>query len=91
MKVLITGAGGFLGGYFAQHLDCDIDARDRQGLDLVDADQVRSVLRSGQYDVVLHCASAGRDAVRSVANQIIENNAKIEFDFNEVSFCDFGN
>jgi dTDP-4-dehydrorhamnose reductase len=74
MKVLITGAGGFLGGYFAQHLDCDIDARDRQGLDLVDADQVRSVLRSGQYDVVLHCASAGRDAVRSVGYQIIKNN-----------------
>lgn len=74
MKVLITGANGFLGTYFARHLDCDLDAYGRADLDLTNADQVKSCVKSGGYDVILHCASAGRNHARSFESNIIENN-----------------
>lgn len=79
MKVLITGAGGFLGTYFAQHLDCDVDAPDRNQLDLTNRDRLLSQLKTGRYDVILHCASAGRNTARSFESYIIENNLQ--------SFC----
>lgn len=74
MKVLITGAGGFLGTYFAQHLDCDVDAPDRSQLDMTNRDQVARQLKTGRYDVILHCASAGRNTARSFDSHIVENN-----------------
>lgn len=74
MKVLITGAGGFLGRYFAQHLDGELDPRDRSTLNLTDTEAVRHCLVKGQYDVVLHCASAGRNSSRSFDPAIVINN-----------------
>lgn len=74
MKILITGAGGFLGTYFAQHLDHDVDALDRGRLDLTHSEAVTKQLRQGQYDVILHCASAGRNTARSMDPDIVTNN-----------------
>lgn len=74
MKVLITGAGGFLGTYFAQHLDHDVDAPNRQDLNLTNSAEVAKQLRSGHYDVILHCASAGRNTAKSMDADIATNN-----------------
>lgn len=74
MKVLITGAGGFLGTYFARHLDHDVDAPNRQDLDLTNSQAVAQQLRAGRYDVVLNCASAGRNTARSMDPDIVTNN-----------------
>jgi dTDP-4-dehydrorhamnose reductase len=74
LKVLITGAGGFIGSYFATHLTHDIDACGRQELDLTNADQLRQRLNTEKYDAVIHCASAGRNTARSVDSSIELNN-----------------
>jgi dTDP-4-dehydrorhamnose reductase len=74
LKVLITGAGGFLGKYFAQHLGHDTHALDRSTLDLTNSEQVKFQLKSGQYDVIIHCASVGRNTAKSFDTNIIQNN-----------------
>ena len=74
MKVLITGAGGFIGSYFTNHLAHDIDACDRQTLDLTNATQLRQQLQAEKYDAVIHCASAGRNTARSIDPAIKLNN-----------------
>jgi len=74
LKILVTGAGGFLGQYFAQHLNYEVDACDRHALDLTNAQAVQDRLQSEQYDAVLHCASAGRNVARVIDNTIETNN-----------------
>ena len=74
MKILVTGAGGFLGQYFAQHLGYEVDACDRHTLNLTNARAVQDRLQSEQYDAVLHCASAGRNVARVIDNTIETNN-----------------
>ena len=74
MKILVTGAGGFLGQYFAQHLGYQVDACDRHTLDLTNARAVQDRLQSEQYDAVLHCASAGRNTAKAIDNTIETNN-----------------
>jgi nucleoside-diphosphate-sugar epimerase len=73
-KVLITGAGGFIGSYFANRLTHDVDACDRRALDLTNATQLRQQLQAEKYDAVIHCASAGRNAIRSTDPTIELNN-----------------
>lgn len=73
-KVLITGAGGFIGSYFTNHLTHDVDAYDRQSLDLTNATQLRQQLQAEKYDAVIHCASAGRNTTRSTDPSIEINN-----------------
>jgi nucleoside-diphosphate-sugar epimerase len=73
-KILITGAGGFIGSYFTNHLAHNVDACDRQALDLTNATQLRQQLQTEKYDAVIHCASAGRNATRSTDPTIELNN-----------------
>lgn len=61
MKVLITGAGGFLGSYLARHLQHEVVALTRQQLDLSDAEAVNKHFKDNRYDAVVHCGAAGRN------------------------------
>jgi nucleoside-diphosphate-sugar epimerase len=75
MKILITGAGGFIGSYLAKHLiDHDIDAVTRKELDLCDPFAVKSWLTNHHYDAIVHCASRGRNDARSMDPDILAEN-----------------
>src|SRR5581483_7834590 len=58
-RILITGASGFIGRNLASQLGSrhELAAPHRAELDLLDAERVRSYLRDGQFDVVIHAAT----------------------------------
>lgn len=61
MKILITGAGGFLGSYLARHLQHEVVALTRQQLDLSDLVATTEHFKNNKYDAVIHCGAAGRN------------------------------
>jgi nucleoside-diphosphate-sugar epimerase len=75
MKILVTGAAGFLGSYISDHLPGhQVDAATRHQLDLTDLAAVTNVLNRNRYDVVINCAAAGREQLRSNDHAIYANN-----------------
>jgi dTDP-4-dehydrorhamnose reductase len=60
MKVLITGAGGMVGGLLAEHcrtLGDEVEAFDHTGLDITDERAVRGVFARVKPDAALNCAA----------------------------------
>lgn len=59
MKLMITGAGGFLGSRLAAHFRpaYEIWCPSHRELDLTDAEAVRCALKKERPDVILHCAA----------------------------------
>jgi dTDP-4-dehydrorhamnose reductase len=60
VKLLVTGAGGLLGGEFARTapgLGHDVTAAGHRDLDITDPDAVRAALRARRPDVVVNCAA----------------------------------
>lgn len=75
MKILITGAGGFLGHYLAQELaEFDVHALSRQQLNLADADAVQQHFSCAEYDAVIHCGAAGRNTPLAEDWNMVSNN-----------------
>lgn len=74
MKILITGAGGFLGGYLAEHLHYEIVALTRQELDLSDAEATDQFFKSNRFDAVIHCGATGRNTPMTEDWNIVNNN-----------------
>lgn len=64
MKILITGAGGFVGAAITQHLAAQhaLRAFDRHALDITDRAAVNEAVRSQQPDLLINCAVLGVDA-----------------------------
>lgn len=64
MKILITGAGGFVGAAIMQHLAAQhsLRALDRHALDITDRRAVGEAVRSQQPDLLINCAVLGVDA-----------------------------
>jgi nucleoside-diphosphate-sugar epimerase len=97
MKILITGARGFVGSYLVKHLpsNYNIVAATRADLDLLNRDAVKSFLEQGQFDVVVHAAVEGRDLSRSVNPALMYNNLQMFFNLADHSdlygrFINFG-
>ena len=77
MKILVTGAAGFLGSYVSNQLSKhQVHAATRRQLDLTDLTAVTSVLKQNRYDVVINCAAAGREQLQSYEHAIYANNFK---------------
>jgi nucleoside-diphosphate-sugar epimerase len=81
MKILITGASGYIGSYLAKHLpgNYNIVAATRDNLNLLDRDAVRCFLNQGQFDVVIHTAVQGRDLPRSINPTLMYDNLQMFF------------
>lgn len=75
MKILITGAGGFLGPILARELGHrhDVTALQKHQLDLRQSTQVEGIL-SQCFDAVIHCAAVGRNQPRSLDPAIVYDN-----------------
>tara|TARA_R100001082_G_scaffold110317_1_gene89929 strand:+ start:330 stop:1154 length:825 start_codon:yes stop_codon:yes gene_type:complete len=84
MKILITGANGFLGKEFVEHFSRtthEVIAAPRQTLDLTDATQVESFFSNHRIDVVLHTAVRADNSFASLrANLNMFHNLKAHAD-----------
>lgn len=76
MKILITGAGGFLGQYITHRLSqrYQVTALTRQQLDLANPTAVHNHFADKHYDVVINCAAAGRNTPAIEDWGIVNNN-----------------
>lgn len=75
MKILITGAGGFIGTFLSKHfVNHEITALTRSQLDLTDVFAVNQHFARNYYDAVIHCASQGRNNARSFDRAILSGN-----------------
>lgn len=76
MKILITGANGFLGKYLASFFKdkYDVYALSREHLDVCNSAQVTNTLKMIRPNVVIHCAAQGRYTPMSADPYILQNN-----------------
>lgn len=81
MKILITGASGYIGSYLVAQLATkyDIVGINRLELDLTDRVAVKKFLANGKFDAVVHSAVQGRDVPRSINPAIMYNNLQMFF------------
>lgn len=83
MRLLVTGAGGFIGRHLAAHLAAAghaVDAPSSRELDLCNAGAVSAWLRRRAYDVVLHAATwnATRTSTRDLS-RVLDANTRMFF------------
>jgi nucleoside-diphosphate-sugar epimerase len=67
MKILITGARGFVGSFIAKHLaeKHTLLTPTREDLDLTNLEQAEQWFNANEVDVVVHCALSGREVLSS--------------------------
>jgi len=60
-KILILGAGGFIGSYLAEKLTADniVMSISKPGIDVTNADAVRNMLEQSEPDFVINCITYG--------------------------------
>lgn len=75
MKILITGAKGFVGSFITNHLEekHTLLTPTRQELDLTNLDQVETWFQNNKVDVVVHCALSGREVLFSTDPQYLSD------------------
>ena len=83
MKVLITGAAGFIARNLYEQLRDKFDIKPlcRKELDLLDAPAVFNLLKNGRFDIVIHTATydaAPKHSTKDPA-KVLENNLKMFF------------
>ena len=72
MKILITGANGFIGKYLKTYLSSDHDllTPTSSELDLTNTNAVNDYFKDQQFDAVIHTAVRGRNNVRDVDSKV---------------------
>jgi dTDP-4-dehydrorhamnose reductase len=74
MNILITGAKGFIGSYLSTNLIGKVYAPSKEELNLVNSFQVNQFFKNNKIDIVIHCATKGRNSVRSYDTATITEN-----------------
>lgn len=78
MKILITGAGGFVGNYLSKYFgDHEVTSVKSHELDLADPTAVSAYFQSHKFDAVVNCAAKGRYHAMSQDQDILATNLKI--------------
>ena len=83
-KILILGAGGFIGSYIAPRLTKDniVMSITKPGIDVTDANAVRNMLEQAQPDFVINCLTfGGNDDVNSRDPNILTKNLAMYYNF----------
>jgi len=83
-KILILGAGGFIGSYLAEKLTADniVMSIIKPGIDVTDADAVRNMLEQSQPDFVINCISyGGNQDITSRDPGIVAKNLAMYYNF----------
>lgn len=91
-KILITGAGGFIGRNLKEYLEKEYNvvALTRKDLDLLDTEQVKRFFKKQSFDTVIHCAAhmAMRNSLKDPSLELY-NNLRIFFNLSRCA-KDFG-
>jgi nucleoside-diphosphate-sugar epimerase len=83
MKILITGANGFIGNNLFKLLSNKYTVTGifgRKDIDLIKFEHVKKLLNNN-YDIVIHCATAGRYETSSIDTQILNDNLEMFLNF----------
>lgn len=83
MKILITGANGFIGNDLFNLLSKKYNVTGvfgRKDIDLTKFDHVKKLLENN-YDIIIHCATAGRYETTSTDPQLLNDNLEMFLNF----------
>jgi len=81
MKILVTGANGFIGRNICEHLSGkhDLLGPSHKELELLDEAAVRAYINQNGVDVIIHCANKGGTRNTAGAERVVEDNLRIFF------------
>jgi nucleoside-diphosphate-sugar epimerase len=81
LKVLVTGAGGFIGRHLVEHLSAHhhVAAPSRTELDLLDAAAVRAYLERQRPDAIVHAATERSNRAVGRGSDMLERNCRMFF------------
>lgn len=81
MKVLVTGATGFIGRHLVEHLSAhhQVAAPSRSELDLLDAAGVRAWLERERPDAIVHAATERSNRAVGRGSDMLERNCRMFF------------
>jgi len=85
MKILITGANGYIGKtlYNSLNTKYDVVPLSRKELDVTNLKQVKDYLKNKYFDVVIHCAVEGGLRLEPENSSILDSNLKMYYNLLE--------
>ena len=77
MKILVTGANGYIGSSICKQLPYNIVKLTRDVVDLTNQTQVDEWFKDKRFDVVIHCAAVGGLRTQQDTNDITQQNLQM--------------